>query len=94
MFTYPNPHPGAVTGGVIAHDPELPSLEGRYLTADFYAGQVLSFIPDLANNEADSVASLDIDPIPNLVAFASGLDGQLYVLSLSGELYRLEPEQG
>ncbi len=94
LFTYPNPHPGAVTGGVIAHDPELPSLEGRYLTADFYAGQVLSFIPDLANNEADSVASLDIDPIPNLVAFASGLDGQLYVLSLSGELYRLEPEQG
>ena len=94
MFTYPNPRPAAVTGGVIAHDPELPSLEGRYLTADFYAGQVMSFIPDLANNEAEMVAALDIDPIPNLVAFASGLDGQLYVLSLSGELYRLEPEQG
>ena len=94
MFTYPNPRPGAVTGGVIAHDPELPSLEGRYLTADFYAGQIVSFIPDLANNEADMVAPLDLDPIPNLVAFASGLDGQLYVLSLSGELYRLEPKQG
>lgn len=94
MFTYGNPvsGPAAVTGGVIAHDPELPQLEGRYLTADFYAGQVFSFVPDLANNQADDVQNLDIDPIPYLVAFASGLDGQLYVLSLMGQLYRLEPE--
>ena len=81
-----------MTGGVVAHDPELPELEGRYLFADFYAGQVMSFVPDLANNEADDLQTLDIAPIPNLVAFASGLDGQLYVLSLAGELYRLEPE--
>jgi glucose/arabinose dehydrogenase len=96
MFTYPNPPDGAsaVTGGVIAHDPELPQLEGRYLTGDFYAGQVGSFVPDLVNNEADDVSSLDIAPVANLVAFASGLDGQLYVLSMGGELYRLEPEQG
>jgi glucose/arabinose dehydrogenase len=94
IFTYPNPRPGAVTGGVIARDPGLPQLEGRYLTADFYVGQIESFVPDLASNEADDVQTLDVAPIPRLVAFASGLDGQLYVLSLDGELYRLEPEQG
>ncbi len=94
ITTYPNPLRGAaaVTGGVVAHDPELPSLEGRYLFADFYAGQVMSFVPDLLNNEADDLQALDIEPISSLVAFASGLDGQLYVVSLDGGLYRLEPE--
>jgi len=96
IATYPNPTPGssAVTGGVVAHDPELPHLEGRYLLADFYAGEVVSFAFDLATNTASDLQPLDIELIPQLVAFASGLDGQLYVLSLGGELYRLEPEQG
>jgi glucose/arabinose dehydrogenase len=94
IFTYPNPAggPASVTGGVIAHDPELPQLEGRYLFADFYAGQIRSFVPNLITNQAMDVQALDVTPIPNLVAFASGPDGQLYVLSLNGPLYRLEPE--
>jgi hypothetical protein len=94
LFTYPNPQdgPSAVTGGVIAHDPQLPQLEGRYLVADFFAGQIMTFVPDLANNEADDVQPLDVDPIPRAVAFGAGLDGQLYVVSLSGPIYRLEPE--
>ena len=48
--------PAAVTGGVIARDPDLPQLAGRYLVADFYAGQVGSFVPDLPNNEADDAS--------------------------------------
>jgi glucose/arabinose dehydrogenase len=96
IASYSNPPAGAaaVTGGVIAHDPELPQLEGRYLFADFYAGQIVTFVPDLPANEAVDIQSLGIAPIPFVVAFASGLDGQLYVLSRAGELYRLEPEQG
>jgi glucose/arabinose dehydrogenase len=96
IATYANPPggPASVTGGVVARDPELPQLEGRYLLADFFAGEVVSFAFDLATNTASDLQPLDIDPIPQLVAFASGLDGQLYVLSMNGELYRLEPEQG
>ena len=94
VLTYPNSGGGpvAVTGGVVARDPELPQLAGRYLFADFFAGQIASFVPDLINNEADDVQPLDVPAIPNLVAFGAGLDGQLYVVSLDGELYRLEPE--
>jgi glucose/arabinose dehydrogenase len=93
IFTYPNPSgSAAVTGGVIAHDPDLPQLEDRYLFADFYAGQIRSFVPNLATNQAVDVRNLDVAPIAGLVAFASGLDGQLYVLSLHGQLYKLEPE--
>ncbi len=93
-FVYPNPSggPAAVTGGVVVRDPQLAQLAGRYLTADFYAGQVVSFVPDLANNQADDIRTLDVEPIPNLVAFGAGLDRQLYLVSLSGGLYRLEPE--
>ena len=81
-----------MTGGLFAHDPDLPQLEGRYLVSDFYAGQIFSFNVNLATNEAGDLQALDVAPIPNLVAFGAGLDGQLYVVSLNGELYRLEPE--
>jgi glucose/arabinose dehydrogenase len=94
MATYPRSACGtcAVTGGVIAHDPQLPQLEGRYLFADFYVGQISSFVPNLATNQAVGMQPLDVAPIPALVAFGAGLNGQLYVLSLHGTLYRLEPE--
>ena len=96
IATYANPPggPASVTGGVVAHDPDLPQLDGRYLFADFFAGQIISFDIDLSANTAGDVQALGVGPISGLVAFASGLDGQLYVLSLNGELYRLEPEQG
>jgi glucose/arabinose dehydrogenase len=91
-FAYPNPPAGqaAVTGGVIVRDPQLPTLEGRYLFADFYAGPLTSFIPDLANGEADDVRQETVT-ISQPAAFAHGRAGQLYVVSLAGTVYRLEP---
>jgi hypothetical protein len=48
MYAYDNPpgsDPSAVTGGLIVRDPSLPpSLQGRYLFADFYSGQLVDFI--------------------------------------------------
>jgi hypothetical protein len=92
LYAYPNPPAGqaAVTGGVIVHDPQLPTLEGRYLFADFYSGPLVSFIPDLVAGEADDVREETVT-ISQPAAFAHGTGGQLYVVSLAGTVYRLEP---
>jgi glucose/arabinose dehydrogenase len=94
-FAYDNPpgnDPAAVTGGLVVRDPSLPAaIQGRYLFADFYAGQLVDFVPDLANNEADDPQSVAVSPVSGPVAFCEGVDGQVYVVSLTGGvIYRLE----
>jgi glucose/arabinose dehydrogenase len=96
MYAYdnpPGPDPSAVTGGLIVRDPSLPpSLQGRYLFADFYSGQLMDFIPDMPNNEADDVQELGVSPVMGPVAFTAGVGGQVYVTALiEGVVYRLEP---
>lgn len=80
----------AVTGGRIVRDERLPTLYGRYLYADFYAGELRSFVPDLAAHTAvgDRPLGLHVD---SPVAFTSGRGGRVYVASLNGPVYRLRP---
>lgn len=92
MHDYPNP-PGsaaAVTGGVVVRDPDLDSLSGRYVFADFFQGEIRSFIPDLENNEADALADTGLE-VAQPVAFVEGAQRQLYVVSLAGAVYAVEP---
>jgi glucose/arabinose dehydrogenase len=94
MYEYAHDGGGdAITGGLVVHDPELPSLAGKYLFADFYAGDVIAFTPDLANNEADGLAPIGVDILnPVSIVSANGGDpGQTYITALSGGVYRLEP---
>jgi glucose/arabinose dehydrogenase len=94
VFAYDNSANGAaaVTGGLIVRDSTLPAaIQGRYLFADFYAGQLVDFVPDIPNSEADDPQVVGIPPVSGPVAFCEGVDGQVYVVSLSdGGIYRLE----
>jgi glucose/arabinose dehydrogenase len=92
MLTYP--HTGgrcAVTGGYVVHDPNLPSLAGRYVYADFCTGELRSFLPDVANQQALDDQPLGVPPIPNLTSFGQGSGGQIYFTVGGGGLYRLTP---
>jgi glucose/arabinose dehydrogenase len=82
----------AITGGLVVHDPDLPALEGSYLFADFYDGDVIAFTPDLANNEADGLTpiAVHVDDPAAIVSANGGKAGQTYVVSLAGGVYRLE----
>jgi glucose/arabinose dehydrogenase len=75
----------SVTGGYVVHDNSVPALDGRYVYADFCAGDLRSLAP---SNPAgsDSSAGLDIDQPSSF-----GLDsrGHLYVASLAGPVYRI-----
>ena len=72
--------------------PDLPALDGDYLFADFYDGDLMTFAPDLANNEADSARRHRRPDVPKPVDLQrSGAGGQVYVSSLARQVYRLEP---
>ncbi len=88
-FTYPHSictHGCAVTGGYVVRDPKLSSLAGRYLYADFYLGDIHSFVPGPGGAADDRDTGLHV---PALSSFGEGFGGQIYVSSLQGPVYKL-----
>jgi glucose/arabinose dehydrogenase len=75
----------AVTGGLVVRNAGLPSLDGRYLYADFCAGSLRSFNPS-APGPTDSAVGLDVE---GPTSFAQGRGGRLYVSSLAGGVFRI-----
>jgi glucose/arabinose dehydrogenase len=78
----------SVTGGYVARDPDLPSLEGRYVYGDFCAGELRSFTAR-PGSPANDDASLGLR-VENLSSFGEDRAGHLYATSLNGPVYRLD----
>jgi glucose/arabinose dehydrogenase len=76
----------AITGGYVVRDPQLSSLAGRYLYADFYVGEIHSFLPHLGGATDNQDTGLHL---PQLSSFGEGFGGRIYVSSLAGHVYRL-----
>ena len=88
-FTYPHSVCSfgcAVTGGYVVRDPGLSSLAGRYLYADFYVGDIHSFVPQPGGATDDQDTGLHV---PYLSSFGEGFGGRIYVSSLQGPVYKL-----
>ncbi len=86
-------HPGidpaggnAVVGGAVYHGSAFAALQGRYLYGDYVSGRIWSLEPAAAGDRVELL--LDTDEA--ITAFATGPDGELYVLSLGGRMARLE----
>ncbi len=77
----------SVTGGYVVRDPALRTLYGRYLYADFCAGQLRSFAPTAGGPEGDRPLGLEV---PSVSSFGEDLAGHIYVVSLDGPVYRLD----
>jgi glucose/arabinose dehydrogenase len=78
----------AVTGGYVYRGSAIPGLAGRYLFADFYSGMIW----DIPAGAAPTIAVAPDAGLAtglNVASFAEGVDGELYVVHYSGELYRL-----
>ena len=76
----------AVTGGVVVRDHRLRSLRGRYVYADFYEGQLRSFVPHRRRAGHDRPLGLHVD---HPSSFGTGAHNHVYVTSLDGPVYRL-----
>lgn len=78
----------SVTGGVFVRDRTLPSLLGRYVYADYCSNRLMSF------SYRDSFGAVDQRTERRLKAhlvtsFGQGASGQVWVSSLSGEVFRI-----
>lgn len=79
---------GTVIGGYVYRGSQLPALQGAYVFGDFFNPDLRALVP--AGDGGFEEASLNLR-VPNLTAFGEDAAGELYTLSLSGQIYRLTP---
>jgi hypothetical protein len=77
----------SIIGGVVVHDPRLPSLEGYFLFSDLCDGKVRKLFYE---NGFALVRELGL-VVPNPLTFGVDGLGRVYVSSANGQLYRLDP---
>jgi glucose/arabinose dehydrogenase len=78
----------AVTGGYVYRGSAIPAIQGAYFYADFCAGWVKSFVyqNDQAINRTDWVS---LRPGGNITTFGEDAQGELYILTSQGGVYRI-----
>jgi glucose/arabinose dehydrogenase len=83
----------SVTGGVVYRGKALPALDGVYFYADYCTGLLRSFRwkAGAPVDHWDWKAALDPKrKLATLSAFGTDADGEIYLLSLDGIVYKLE----
>ena len=94
IFEYPRTLGQSVTGGYVYHGP-APGMQGSYLFADFLSNRVWSL--RVVNGQAVDVIERTGQivtggaPLSQIASFGVDGNGALYVISLSGTIYRLAP---
>lgn len=79
---------GSITGGYRYRGPDS-TLHNRYFFADFASGNIyMAMLNDLDTPSVDSV--LTIGNLESIASFAEDNEGNLYALSLGGQIYKLE----
>lgn len=85
---YPTGDGCAVTGGYVYRGSAIEGLQGAYLYGDYCAG----FVRAVRVEDGEVVDRADLGvSAGELASFGEDRDGELYVLSLSGEVHRLVP---
>jgi glucose/arabinose dehydrogenase len=88
VYEYPTSDGCAVTGGYVYRGSKMPELAGAYLFGDFCNGQVRAL--RLADGKVSEQRALGLE-VPNLASFGEDHQGEVYALSLSGGLFRIDP---
>ena len=79
----------SITGGYVYRGPAIPALRGTYFYADFCAGFVRSF--HLANGAPIQLFDWPtLRPGANITSFGEDGSGELYIMTSTGGLYRIE----
>ena len=79
----------AITGGYVYRGSAIPNLVGSYVFSDYCAGTLWSFDAGaaLANGSAEPTVVGDSGLAPS--SFGEDESGELYLVTLAGEIYRL-----
>ena len=73
----------SITGGYVYRGSKVPAARGRYFYGDFCTGEVWS--------RAGSQTAKQPFEVGSLASFGEDGNGELYLVSLSGTIYRLKP---
>lgn len=88
----------SVTGGLFVRDPRLAGTAfdpagSRYIFAEaFVQPTVRSFVPDVGAQTISGYVNHDFG-LSSVVGFGEDLDRRVYIASLSGNVYRLDPTE-
>jgi glucose/arabinose dehydrogenase len=89
LYEYAHSSTGcSITGGVVARDPRLPSLNGLYLWSDLCDRQVYAIDPAAKTIEEQPLGLSVTQP----TSFGVDALGRIYIATAGGELYRLDPK--
>jgi glucose/arabinose dehydrogenase len=83
----------SLTGGYVVRTSTLPSLAGRYLYGDFCGGEIRSAVLATPNASDDAATDLSV-PATTLVSFGEDTCGRIYVVTLTGPVYRVAEAAG
>ena len=89
MVEYSHSEGCSVTGGLVYRGAALPSLRGHYFYADYCGGWVRSF--RFAGGAVTEAKSWDFGNVGNVTSFGEDANGELYIVSAGGTIYRLSP---
>jgi len=90
IFSYTRPAGFSVTGGYVYKGKELNAkLGNKYIYGDFVTGKIWALSYDKAKKKVISNEELNIS-VPALVSFGRDLQGEIYVLSITGDIYKLQ----
>jgi len=76
----------SITGGYVVRDPKLTGFAGRYLYGDYCDGRIRAVRVGPGSAHGDRKAAPNV---PQLSSFGEDTAGHVYVVSLSGPVYRL-----
>jgi uncharacterized repeat protein (TIGR03806 family) len=89
-YEHPNGAGRSVTGGFVYRGSAIPDATGVYLFGDFSTGRVW----DLSDPYGNADMQVLFDSGLPVSSFAQGHDGEIYIVSYSGGIYRLIPGTG
>jgi glucose/arabinose dehydrogenase len=83
----------SITGGYVYRGSEFPELQGAYVYSDYCTGELWAFdaAVALASGTADVVSLGSAGA--SVASFGEGRNGDLYVMNLNGEIYKLIAER-
>lgn len=88
VYEFPTSDGCAVTGGYVYRGAKMPGLSGAYFFGDFCNGQVQAL--RLSGGKVSEHRALGLE-VPNLASFGEDHQGEVYAVSLSGPVFRIDP---
>ncbi len=92
VFDYPRDFGRSVTGGYVYRGP-APGLQGAYFFADFITGRLVTLrvVNGVAEDAIDHRPQVVGATLSQISSFGTDNGGNLYVVTLPGAIYRLNP---